>query len=156
MIKYKQLYKHAPEDGQYGDCHRTALAAILNVPQESVPNFGEHYDCHENFVAAETEWLHSQGLASFTAPYSAKTTTLSQLLWSLKHHAPNIPVVVIVATERGLAHSIIACNGKIVLDPYTGEEEPNIEKYAGVDDEVTGDTYFWVQILVPASIKYYG
>lgn len=39
MTPYKQLYGHNPDQGIFGDCFRTALGCLLNLPPEKVPHF---------------------------------------------------------------------------------------------------------------------
>jgi len=42
MKLQKQAFRHDPSNGMYGDCHRTAIASILGVERDTVPNFGVH------------------------------------------------------------------------------------------------------------------
>ncbi len=37
MLQHRQLFLHEPERRSFGDCHRTALACLLNLPPEEVP-----------------------------------------------------------------------------------------------------------------------
>ena len=41
MEFYKQLNEHNPDEGVYGDCYRTAIGCLLNIPPEFVPHFCE-------------------------------------------------------------------------------------------------------------------
>lgn len=44
MIYQKQLYLHEPDKMQFGDCHRTSLACLLNIPVEDSPHFIGEYE----------------------------------------------------------------------------------------------------------------
>ena len=39
MIEQKQLYRHKPTEGSYGDCWRTCLACILDRNPETIPHY---------------------------------------------------------------------------------------------------------------------
>ena len=39
MKFYKQLHKHDPDNGVWGDCHRTAIGCLLDIEPELIPNF---------------------------------------------------------------------------------------------------------------------
>jgi len=39
MRPVKQKFRHRPEDGVYGDCHRAAMASVLELDLDDVPHF---------------------------------------------------------------------------------------------------------------------
>jgi len=41
MRPQKQKFAHKPDEGVFGDCFRTALAAILDLDRDDVPHFNE-------------------------------------------------------------------------------------------------------------------
>lgn len=139
MIPYKQLYKHRPDLGTYGDCHRTVIASLLEVPQESIPNFGIHYDSYVDFEAAERKYLLSQGLVAMSVAYAGD---LKNVLAAISSQQPNLHFILGGLSERGIEHSVIACNGVIVMDPVIGGPDENA---------LTGpckDGYWWVTHLI--------
>src|SRR5262249_22324381 len=61
MTPYKQLFRHDPANGIFGDCHRTCIAALLDilpadVPHEHRPLTGEEQD------TLIRRWLEQRGL----------------------------------------------------------------------------------------------
>ena len=41
MTPYKQLNHHDPDNGIIGDCYRTAIACLLDLPPDALPNYCE-------------------------------------------------------------------------------------------------------------------
>ncbi len=39
MIPLMQRNHHDPANGIYGDCHRAAIASLLELPMDDVPHF---------------------------------------------------------------------------------------------------------------------
>ena len=39
MIRRRQLFRHEPHNVIYGDCHRTAIACLLDMEPWQVPHF---------------------------------------------------------------------------------------------------------------------
>lgn len=81
MIKRKQIYFHNPENGAHGDCYRTCIACILEIP-----NFGVHYDDNEKFFAEADKYLASQFLARVIHAFDC---TLEDLLKMQNHCNPD-------------------------------------------------------------------
>lgn len=72
MIPLRQRNKHDPENGVYGDCHRAALASLLELPLDEVPHFCDesiYKDNAEPLSARERAWLLSRGLVSINVLY---------------------------------------------------------------------------------------
>jgi hypothetical protein len=62
MTPYKQLVKHDPFNGQYGDCARTAIACLLNMHPSEVEHFLED-GCADGevFWRRVNGWLSARG-----------------------------------------------------------------------------------------------
>lgn len=140
-MKYqKQAFRHKPEEGQYGDCHRTAIACLLDMPRDSVPNFGEHYGSVEKFYKAEREFLESVGLAKVSVVYQG---TLDQVLTTMGAVNPGAYYILGGTSKSGFGHSVIGRGGKIVWDPHPDE--------VGIVGPMD-DGYYWVTYFVPGSL----
>lgn len=137
-----QSYKHDPANGVYGDCHRTAIACILHMDKELIPNFGEHYDDHAAFKKAEEDFLRSVGLATVEIPFSA---SMDEVLMVMGHLNPGVYYLFSGKSKRGFNHTTVGLGNKIVWDPAHGEEHSII----GPCDSPEGQGYYWVTVLVP-------
>lgn len=70
MTPHKQLFRHKPAEGMWGDCARTVIACMLDLEPEAVP--------HQQYEVADgeqdrflNEWLATRGLRLVQVPYDA-------------------------------------------------------------------------------------
>lgn len=137
MIFQKQAFRHRPEDGVYGDCHRTAIACLLDLPKEDVPNFGEHYGDYAAFHAAEQEFLARHDLATVAVAYSG---TLEQVLACQKAVNPDVYYLLGGTSRTGCGHTVVGLGGEIIWDPSLDD--------AGIVGPMD-DGFYWVSFLAP-------
>ena len=65
MTPHKQLIKHDPENGQWGDCGRTAIACLLDLHPSDVPHFWEGPERADRDPETECrKWLAERGCRS--------------------------------------------------------------------------------------------
>lgn len=138
----KQKHYHRPEEGEYGDCHRTCLANLMGVDRDSVPNFGEHYGDSEKFFEAERQWLLSQGLATVQVGYDG-SLSLQQVLDTMGALNPGIYYLLGGTSASGVGHSVIGLGNRIVFDPSLND--------SGIVGPME-DGRYWIQFLVPARV----
>lgn len=113
-----QLQRYQSGFGNYGDCHRTCVAMILNMDRDDVPHFME--DLRPGLPATdpasiaceqrEAEWLAERGLATTSIPFLPETT-LDTILWQLRHTARGA-VLLGCGTDAG-DHSVVIYEGEI-------------------------------------------
>lgn len=131
MIPYKQLCRHDPENGIYGDCHRTCIASILALPIEDIP----HY--HENQHKQLTEWLNDRGLTFIQIVFQG-INSLEDVLLTMKLTNPGIHYILGGMARNNVNHSVVCCDNKIVCDP-------------AIDNSgITGpmdDGHYWIQFI---------
>lgn len=142
MLKQKQLIKHRPDEGIYGDCHRTAIACLLHMKPEDVPNFGEHYTDGYKFVESVEAWLATQGLASVSIAFSPPN--MKDVLLTQKSCNPDTYYLLGGESAIGAGHTVIGCNDEIVWDPSNEEN--------GIVGPMS-DGFYWVTYLVPLILK---
>ena len=65
MKFHKQLYRHDPENGVWGDCYRTAWACLLDLEPEDVPHFCEGFTDDGAATAKLDAWLRERGLCRY-------------------------------------------------------------------------------------------
>lgn len=137
MRPLKQLIRHDPDNGLYGDCHRTCWAVILDFDPADVPHFCDGPDDKlGNWKALEREWLASLGLAPVTIGYN--NAGLDLILSTLAHSAPGIPVILGGKSSLGVNHSVVALNDRIYCDPSGN----------GIVGPMD-DGFWWVTFAVP-------
>ena len=122
MTPHHQLFRHDPENGVFGDCHRTAIACLLDMHPSEVPHFAEEnlraealgntdYDWTEHVAA----WLAQLGLASVDVIYDA---TLENVLAAVAHRNPRAYYLLGGQSVRGTNHTVVGCGGEIAWDPH--------------------------------------
>lgn len=140
MTPQKQLFTHNPP-ASIGDCERTAIACLLDLPLTEVPHFGAlHWDDPIAFNAAEDAYLLSVGYSRVQIPYDRP---LDEILGSMRYCAPNVYYLLSGTSRTGVNHTVICLNDRIVWDPST------------VDSGIIGpcsDGYYWVTLLIPLNL----
>ncbi len=140
MKPQKQLFRHFPADGVYGDCHRTAIAIVLDMDAKDVPHFmdasaygeGGAKKSHDRFEA----WLNERGICTIHVLFPGEMR-LDQILTTIEmcNHRSR-PAFILAGTSRnGTNHSVVACDGVIACDPSLD------------DNGIIGpcdDGYYWV------------
>jgi hypothetical protein len=121
MIRHQQLFRHDPDNGVYGDCHRTAIACLLDLHPTEVPHFGQL--CIEaeaskdpyDWRAHEEQWLNERGLTQAHINFSGG---LDQLFDFMDMYNPNVLYLLGGTSPRGTAHTVICHGGKLEWDPH--------------------------------------
>lgn len=115
MKFHKQKFLHDPDNGVYGDCHRTAIACLLDLEQDEVPHF--LYDgCDAvEFKRREKEFLNSRGLNLFEVDYGGEIKDVMNYIASVN---PNIPYLLYGKSPRGTCHTVVCVNNKMMHDPH--------------------------------------
>jgi hypothetical protein len=110
--------------GEYGDCHRTCVAMILNMHRDDVPHFMA--DCEPNLPpedprsqaaeVAELQWLAKRRITAVNIPFPGETPfeVLLEMTDKLTHSAPVI--LGCTAGPRRMNHSVVLKDG-IVYNP---------------------------------------
>lgn len=146
-MKYaKQLFRHAPEavPAIYGDCHRTAIACLLDLDPREVPHFGAAaFDDPELFYKMEREFLRSRGLAKYDVVYSGEFT-LEQVLEHIGALNPGVRYLLGGKSRNGTHHTVVGCGGRIEWDPALDD--------SGIVGPCT-DGYYWVSVLTPIEMR---
>ena len=134
MKPIKQKFLHRPEEGVFGDCHRAAMASILECAIDDVPHFAEDGCDGDTFAQRMLEWCTSEGLGYFRygitddpRPYMAQFNP--DFYWILGGTSAN-----------GVGHSVVCLGGEIVHDPSRDSsgivaplKNDDGEEYWGID-----------------------
>ena len=132
MTPYRQLCFHDPDNGQVGDCLRTAIGCLLDLPPEAVPHFSaalwEDQD-DEAVISAFRKWLTERhGLTLFQVaiihPGGPEEFGLKEMLEWCKTVNPGMYMILSGQSLPGLNHALIVLDGEIVHDPNPLGRDP--------------------------------
>lgn len=118
MTPYAQLFRHDPENGLIGDCYRTCIGCLFDLPPDQVPHFNDPPErCHDACRARVNEWLIPRGLRTATIAFSAEVSTLDIVLDFMRALNPNVEYILAGMGRAGVNHCVVARGGDIVHDP---------------------------------------
>lgn len=131
MRPVKQLNRHDPANGIYGDCHRAAIAAVLEMAPADVPHFmdgtpgkGDAPEAHELVRA----WLLERGIYPINS-------SLEDVLNTLGVVNPHTYCLLGGQSRTGCNHTVVVKGDEIVCDPSQTD--------AGIIGPCD-DGYYWV------------
>lgn len=139
MKYHKQLFKHNPDEGIYGDCFRTCIACLLDLEPQEVPHFAEYISDDEEesvFMDRARLWLKDRGLgiASFAYDFGPDKA----LYWMSKMN-PGIHYIMVGEGKGGANHCVVCLDDAVIHDPHYDEKG----LIGPCDDNLT-----WIDILV--------
>lgn len=145
MKYHKQLIKHDPENGQYGDCYRTVIACLLDLEPEQVPHICENgsIDTDGELKNEMNQWLaDNYGLSHIEFPI--KGENLQQVLDWTAAYMNSCRYTLLGKSAIGVNHIVIANGSRIehctsgngIVGPIEGDD---------------GEAYYWIGFLVKIS-----
>lgn len=147
MIRRRQLFRHAPENGMYGDCHRTAIACLLELEPQDVPHFFE-LQVKAQERGEKFEWrleveryLNSQGYTQVDITYTSELDDLFNYMRSVN---PSTLYLLGGSSARGVNHTVICRGGGFEWDPHPDSDFVNGPLDSGV---------YEVTFLLPISMR---
>lgn len=121
MKPQKQLFRHKPEDGVYGDCHRTAIAIMLDLDAADVPHFMDGSAGKVGADAAHDRveaWLNERGIATINVLFPGQVPVEEILTTIAACNPRGRPAFILGGTSKnGVNHSVVCCDGEIACDP---------------------------------------
>lgn len=115
MIRYKQeiLGRGSEFDEPPGDCFATAIASVLELPRERVPNFcaGDR-----NWWSRLQEWLRPFGFFYLEISLAENDPDAKEILKSFGWH------IITGQGPRGAKHSVVGYAGEIIHDPHPSDD----------------------------------
>lgn len=135
MKYHKQLIKHDPENGRWGDCARTAIACILDLEPAEVPHFFDGgVEAEEGLVQLQS-WLRKLGLCLVMLPFLAENVAEALRIGRYIKHTEHM---LVGKSPRGSNHVIVCRGEEMVHDPA-----PQNDGLAGP----TADGHYWLSFL---------
>ena len=119
MIEHKQLIEHDPNKGQYGDCLKTAVASILDLPVEVVPDFnGSGFDWQsQNDEVREFAATLGLGFAAMMLKGSPES-----ILKYMEVSFPGGQYLMSGKGSRGGYHTVVCEGGAFLHDPHPSND----------------------------------
>lgn len=116
MIPVTQRFKHDPDNGVWGDCHRAVIASLLELPIDEVPHFCDQGKKISGPDTDDRQWLRSRGLTPINMAFPG-TTTLDDVLTTVENCNPGLLFILGGTSRNGTGHSVVAGRGEILHDP---------------------------------------
>ncbi len=115
------LFRHDPEEGSIGDCHRAVIASLMEMRAEEVPHFFDYPvdQPSDKGLDAANKWLSQYGLFHLGLPMKADSLE-EALKWAAVYSA-KLYYTLTALSKAGNNH-IVVCKGKrVVHDPTFGK-----------------------------------
>lgn len=138
MKLQKQLNRHKPSEGIYGDCQRTCFAMMFDLDAKDVPHFLEDGLDNELFHTKIDAWLKQQGYRQFFMVFN--DCTLKAVLDHMLALNPNFYYILSGQSRNLTDHSVVCFNNKIIADPALDD--------SGIIGPCS-DGLFWITVFVP-------
>lgn len=140
MTPVMQEFDHDPPKS-YGDCHRAAIASLLDLPLADVPHFAAGLpDGDPQFWERQDIWLRARGLALISIPILGENVSkvcLAAIAWN-----PGHPEFLLGGTSKlGCGHTVVADKSGIIHDPSKAQ--------SGIVGPMN-DGCYWVTYIVGA------
>lgn len=149
ISRYRQLHRHAPEEGLIGDCWRTCIACILGLKPQAVPHFVEQaFDQGRKegrHIELANAWLKSRDLMLWAIALRADSPK------EALQFPPNVPYILggRGSKDTGIDHCVVGFGAfETLWDPSPWSTEP----LQPLIDEASGVPYYWVELLVPINL----
>ena len=149
MKPFTGIIPHIPSQGLYGDCYRTALGCLLDLPPEQVPHFLD--GDADDWIYQRDAWLADRGLGLVTVLLSPPARSdsdervgLDAILASMEGINTGMHYLLCGDTIDGVGHTVVCCGGKVVHNP-NANACPIVAPMGGTD-------YYELQFLVPNSM----
>lgn len=115
LVFHKQLFRHEPHKGQWGDCTRTCIACLLGLAPEDVPHE------HREMSGAEQRALYDdfiarKGVGRIWIAFQASSVA-EAVDWATQW-SNGLHFLLSGESPRGTNHVVIGHGGQIVHDPH--------------------------------------
>lgn len=119
----KQAFRHDPDAGVFGDCDRTAWAALLGIERDQLANWATvdpRTETNNDFSRRRLAVLASIGVVPINVAFAGETP-LADVLATMAASNAGVPFILGGTSRNGTGHSVVALDGDIVCDPALDE-----------------------------------
>jgi hypothetical protein len=141
MKFFKQLNRHDPASGVWGDCWRTALGCLFDLEPAEVPHFLDGGPDPDVFIAHYKSWLAERGFCTFQVCWN---TDLESVLSYMRTVNPGVYYLLSGMSPRSTTHVVIGLDDQIVHDPAIDG--------GGLIAPCAEDGFYWVEVLIPITV----
>ena len=114
MKFHKQLFRHDPANGVWGDCHRTAIACLLDLEPSDVPHFMEGDPTAEEFDRRVAIFLLDRGYVQANFWFEG---SLESVIDVMTKNGGGVYYLLGGTSRNGTAHTVVCGPGGIAHDP---------------------------------------
>lgn len=137
MKPVRQRIRHEPQMGRHGDCHRAAVASLLELDIAQVPHFADGAPDPVEFQARVEAWLRRRNLTTISVPF---TGTMQAVVAALASCAPEAYWLLSGRRLDGTMHVVVGHGGAVRHDPAVD--------WPGAVLNPCPDGCYWVSFLV--------
>ena len=150
MTPYKQLLSHDPSAGVWGDCYRTAIGCLLDLPPDEVPHWWDSCwddtdEDNEARIQAMQQWLGGRGYHLIRFYFPNDGLSPSEFMEEMAFRNPGLYYMLSGESPGGVDHVVICLDDKVVHDPSPLSRTPELVGPL----TTTTDRSYLVEILVP-------
>lgn len=149
LANYHQLYRHEPSNDIPGDCYRTAIGCLLNMPPHKVPHFALQSWMGEftSGDAAAQHWLKGLGWQLATIFFAGA----SDVYEAMRQLNPCVTYLLSGKSPRGnWSHVVIFQGGDFRWDPAPF----SAKGYGRLDGPCPENGMYQIEFLVPIIEEY--
>lgn len=115
--------RHDPDGKVWGDCHRAAVATVLDLPLLAVPHFSDGWPSGDEFKRRERKFLASHGLVPIDLVYTPPAECGHELILRVVGDMnPGVPYILGGTSRHRVDHSVVCLDDRIVHDPSRDED----------------------------------
>lgn len=139
-----QANRHKPDEGIYGDCARTVIACLLELPRDDVPHFAEDDPDTLTYNHRIDNYLAEQHGLSFVRIPFLSGDGFDSILQNTGRLNPGLRFLLLGKSRRCVNHIVICQDGKI-------EHDTSCPK-VGIIGPSDPDDLYWLYFLTPIKL----
>jgi len=148
-------YKQRNQGFSDGDCFRTAVACILEVDPESIPNIIGEAEIHdETAYSRMRDWFHIRGMGLASAGWNcSKGNFMSEIVelnfgdsyWMFTAFSPT----------SNVNHVVVMQGTELICDPSCGNSDSDFVEVCGPADPTDAWHASWITINSPKLYRHW-
>lgn len=139
----KQLYRHDPDNGVYGDCFRTCIAMVFGLEPDQVPHFCGSRDENSTWRRDFEQWIGERGYSYVEIPMQWSDTCFAFVLAQMELTGNDVAIIVDGISPRGTLHSVVVYKGEL-HDPHPD----------GGGIVAGNEDLLWLRVIAPRAGQY--